>query len=128
MGINVKFIQVKVDAENILLPIDTAIPCGLIINELLTNSIKHAFKDTKGGIVWVKVYEKDNSNYIEVSDNGCGMPKNFKIKDSVSFGLKLVLTLTEQIKGDLQIQKGDGCLVKVCFPAKLDVKRKETII
>ena len=128
MGINVKFIQVKVNAENILLPIDTAIPCGLIINELLTNSIKHAFKNTKGGIVWVRVYEKDNCNCIEVSDNGCGMPKNFQIKDSVSFGLKLVHTLTEQIKGNLQIQKADGCLVKVCFPAKLDVKREETVI
>ncbi len=128
MGINVKFIQVKVDAENIFLPIDTAIPCGLIINELLTNSIKHAFKDSKGGIVWVKVYERDNCNCLEVSDNGCGMPKNFEIKNSASFGLKLVHTLTEQIKGNLQIQKGDGCLVKVCFPAKLDIKRKETII
>lgn len=128
MGINVKFIHVKVDAEDLHLPIDTAIPCGLIINELLTNSIKHAFKGTKDGIVWVKVHEKDNYNCIEVSDNGCGMPKNFQIKNSASFGLKLVVTLTEQIRGSLQIEKANGCLMKVCFPAKLDVKRKETVV
>jgi PAS domain S-box-containing protein len=118
LGVNARSIQVKVEAANIFLTLDTAIPCGLIINELLTNSIKHAFIGKDKGVVWVRIQQQDDINCIEVSDDGNGLPENFDINNSDSFGLKLVSTLIDQINGKLDVESGKGSSLKISFSAK----------
>jgi PAS domain S-box-containing protein len=115
LGVNAKSIKVNVDTDNVYLTLDTAIPGGLIINELLTNSVKHAFNDRENGLVWVRIKQNENSGSIEIEDNGIGLPKNFDLKNSSSFGLKLVSTLIEQIKGELKIESNNGTIIKVTF-------------
>jgi two-component sensor histidine kinase len=90
----------------------------LIINELLTNAVKHAFRDRKKGKVWVKVCTQGNMNNIEVSDNGCGLPEKFDIKNLQSFGLKLVSTLSGQLKAQFSAENKNGSVFKLTFPAQ----------
>ena len=94
---------------------DTAVPCGLIINELVTNSIKHAFKGIKSGKISVKFHSNDGCYTLIVSDNGIGLPKDFDVKNPEKLGLKLVNSLTEQLDGILEVQSNDGAEFKIRF-------------
>jgi PAS domain S-box-containing protein len=111
------FIDVSVD--NIAIGIDLAVPCGLIINELVSNALKYAFppEHTGKGIIKIKFHSL-NSNNIEliVSDNGIGMPKNFDFKNIKTLGLHLVTLLVEkQLEGNLQLIKRHGTKFKINF-------------
>jgi len=95
-----------IEVEDITLDIDTAIPCGLIINELVSNSIKHAFpwaKENLGSgdrknMISIELFRTDNGFYnLNISDNGKGFPSNIDFRDTNSLGLKLVCALTEQL-------------------------------
>jgi len=116
-----KEIAVVLNAESHNLKIDTAIPCGLIINELVTNSYKYAFKNVKSGEIHLQ-FGKEKSgklkgNYrLTVYDNGCGLPENFNIKHSSSLGLQLVSMLTEQLDGKLYIDQERGTSFTIVFP------------
>jgi len=106
---NVKIDQISID-------VNTAIPLGLIINELISNAYKYAFQDKDNGELNINLEKKENEKYLlEVIDNGIGIPKNFKIEDSDSLGLSLVHTLTEQIKGKLTIDCTKGTSFKIEF-------------
>lgn len=99
--------------DNVFMPIDDAVPLGLILNELLTNSIKYAFQDfelesEKKKIIEIKLKRESNQLLFEVSDNGVGLPKDFDIQKSESLGLKLVNNLTQQIRGELKIRTDSG--------------------
>jgi PAS domain S-box-containing protein len=84
--------------------IDQAIPCGLIVNELLTNSLKHGFPSGKGGEVRVVIRsEEEGPIYLAVSDNGAGLPPDFEVRQEKSLGLQLVSDLARQIGGRLDI-------------------------
>lgn len=104
--------------SRIFLNLDTSIPAGLIINELVTNSIKHAFNDEKEGIIFINLYTKDNILFLEVSDNGKGFPKEVDFKNTNSLGLQLVNTLVEQLNGNIELkeneEKGTGFFIN--FP------------
>ncbi|MFA7229380.1 MAG: histidine kinase dimerization/phosphoacceptor domain -containing protein, partial [Melioribacteraceae bacterium] len=107
---NFKFIF---DLDEIFLTIDTAIPLGLILNELLTNAFKYAFiNDNTGGEavreIRIEAKKSDGKIILTVSDNGVGLPKDFSITESESLGLKLVQNLTEQINGELIIGSDSG--------------------
>ncbi len=115
-GIRGKDIRSKINIENICFDIDSAITLGLIINELASNSFKHAFKEYKGGIFEVAVV-KQNDNYIlKVKDNGAGIPENLDIKKSKSLGLQLVQTLIEQLYGTCEMHNNGGTEVILNFP------------
>lgn len=111
-------ISLKLEIDNFYLDIDTAIPCGLIINELISNCLKYAFQDSLSGEIVIK-YQLLENNYalIEVTDNGIGLPKNFCIENSASLGLKLVSNLTNQIDGKLEIDSeiNQGTTFKIIF-------------
>ncbi len=103
-GLNPYDFKIKIDTESLVMSLDNAIPAGLIINELVTNSLKHAFEgDSGGGSIEIKVSyeEKINSYKIVVKDNGKGMSPGFDIANSSSFGLKLVSMLTNQMNGSV---------------------------
>jgi PAS domain S-box-containing protein len=94
---------------------NTAIPLGLIINELISNSMKHAFPEGKRGTISIAMHKEDGQYQLMVNDDGVGMPKDFNIDNPTSLGLELVKNLTAQIEGDLEIISKDGTTVLVSF-------------
>jgi two-component sensor histidine kinase len=123
-----KNITLEVDIDNIALGVDTAIPCGLIINELVTNSLKHAFPNERDGKIIIKVnsHETDGKKNIDmtVSDNGIGMPEGLDIQNTKSLGLKLVTTLIEhQLQGNFKYNTKKGTEYQIHFQEIVYKKR-----
>ncbi len=107
----------EINAEEIFLPVDQALPCALVVNEILSNSYKHAFKGkTKGSIV-ISAVQENGEVRITVSDDGIGMPADFDFSRANSLGLKLIRTLVEhQLKGCLTINSLQGTETIIEFP------------
>lgn len=101
-------VNIAVTAEKVTLGIDTAIPCGLIINELVSNALKHAFPNKRKGNINIKLSPKDDFIYVEVFDNGVGLPKDFDVCAAGSLGLQLVNTLIKQLDGNLKVHTNNG--------------------
>ena len=103
--------------EDISLQIDTAIPCGLIVNELVSNSLKHAFVNNQQGEIQIEFYSDSyNSLTLIVRDNGIGIPQDFDIETTQSLGLTLVQGLVEQLEGTMEIKRSRGTEFKITFP------------
>ncbi len=100
-------VSLKMEVKDIYLNIDKAVPCGLIINELVTNSLKYAFPDSRAGYISVHA-EQNGSIKIIVEDNGIGLPESFSFEKIDSLGLKLVKILTDQLQGNLEVIRNDG--------------------
>jgi PAS domain S-box-containing protein len=107
----------EINAEEITLPVDQALPCALVVNEILSNSYKHAFKGkTKGSIV-ISAVQENGEVRITVSDDGIGLPADFDFSRANSLGLKLIRTLVEhQLKGCLTINSLQGTETIIEFP------------
>jgi PAS domain S-box-containing protein len=99
-------ITANVDVEEVYFNIDTALPMGLLVNELISNSIKHAFPEGKGDID-VKLELNGNEYILTVSDNGIGLPEDVDPFQASSLGLKLVVSLSIQLEGNLEVRR-DG--------------------
>lgn len=103
--------HLDIDPDYRHLNIDSAIPCGLIINELLSNSYKYAFPNNNNGNIYLKMglsSENDKNIKIEFWDDGVGIPKDINIKDSTTLGLQLVSMLAEQIDANLSVERNKG--------------------
>ena len=87
---------------------DLAIPCGLIVNELVANAMKHAFVDGRTGTITVRLQRQDTRLRLEVADTGRGLPDDFEARRATSLGLHIVSVLTRQLRGDLQIRSDHG--------------------
>ncbi len=108
-------VHVFVDVEDILLDIDLAIPCGLIVNELVSNSLKYAFQDGRKGEIRVGL-ARDGRNYIlTVSDNGPGLPPDVDFRNTPSLGLQLVNMLASQLEGTVELDCSRGTRFKITF-------------
>lgn len=108
-------ITFEYNIEDVFLPLDTGIPCGLIINELLSNSFKHAFTGADRGIISIKLTHDEQNNYIlEVSDNGIGIKDTFNPEKSNSLGMRIVTKLVQQIEGELiySFSSGTKCTIR----------------
>lgn len=121
-----KDIQIEVDADQIFLDIDTAIPCGLIINELLTNTFKHAFWDTVEPKISIKFHKTEADTYtLTVQDNGIGMHYDFNDPEATTLGLMLVHALTRQLKGEVRFHSGgpyqQGTVISIIFKARTSI-------
>ncbi len=106
-------IHLKVEVEDIYFDIQTAIPLGLIINELVNNAYKHAFKQKKQGIIALKLHQTKDSFILVISDNGTGNSEVLSLKKTL--GMELVKLLVLQIKGVLQIQNNMGISYNIQF-------------
>lgn len=114
-GVKQEKIKLVIEAEKISLDIDTAVPCGLIINELVSNSIKHAF-NMAGGEIYVGFNRNSKNNYVlTVKDNGTGLPESIDFKNAETLGIQLVNALSEQIEGELTVENNNGFQVKIEF-------------
>lgn len=114
-SIDSKVIGLNIKAENILLGIDVAIPCGFIINELITNSLKHAFPDGRKGELCIDFHSENNKFILAIGDNGIGLPEDLDIRNTETLGLKLVTTLVEQIRGNIELDRSNGTKFKITF-------------
>jgi len=108
-------INLKINVEDIFLDINTAVPLGLIVNELITNSFKHAFQDGKCGNITIDFHSKNKQYVLTVADDGISFPKDLDFKNTDSLGLQLVNSLTDQIDGKIQLDKSSGTKFKVKF-------------
>ena len=110
-------IALEIDAEAVALDIERAIPCGLIINELLTNAIKYAFPGDRKGVIRIAIRNTPDSGVeIVVSDDGIGMPETLDIRKAKTLGLQLVTTLAEnQLKGRFELERAGGTRFRIQF-------------
>lgn len=109
------YIKLKIDVENILLDINTAIPLGLIVNELVTNSLEHAFLDGESGEINIEFHSINDHYEFIVQDNGIGFPEELDFRNTESLGLQIVNSLISQIDGDIQLDCNGGTKVKIEF-------------
>jgi PAS domain S-box-containing protein len=101
-------ITLEMDCEPVWININTAIPCALIINELVTNSVKHAFPHDKTGKIIIKLHQRDDQIIITCTDTGVGLPDDINLLQTSTLGLKLVTALTQQLKGKIKILNTPG--------------------
>jgi two-component sensor histidine kinase len=102
-------INMVYEIEDVLLPLDTGIPCGLIINELISNSFKYAFKNRETGTIKIGLKSSDDGKYLlEVSDDGVGFDKEVVVENAKTLGLKIVNKLVQQIEGTLEYDFSEG--------------------
>ena len=111
-------INFQVEVEDIWLDVDTAIPCGLIINELVSNSIKYAFKNPAEGKININFSKANNEFCLIVKDNGVGLPPELDIKRTNSLGLKLVYNLAKQLRGRINFKNLNGTYFEIKFSDK----------
>ena len=108
----------KVDVDDIYLDIDFLIPCGLLINEILTNAYKHAFCVDDNPELIISMKRADNENIkLTIADNGKGFPEGFDMDKAQRLGLKLVRILLKQINGELQVESENGVTFTINFPS-----------
>jgi two-component sensor histidine kinase/GAF domain-containing protein len=119
-------ISLKMNIDNVSLDLDTAIPCGLIINELLSNALKHAFPPGRAGEIHIGLYPDNGGQLIlVVADNGVGFPPDVDIHNTQSLGLQLVNNLVKQLDGTIQFHRNGGTQVEIMFtePNRSPVKQ-----
>lgn len=110
-------VQLNVDVQDAVLSVDTSIPCGLILNELITNAYKYAFPDGRIGAINIRLrIRKDGYAELEVADDGVGMPSEMDIGRADSLGLTLVRLLIEQLNGTLDTRAAEGTRFLMRFP------------
>jgi PAS domain S-box-containing protein len=109
-------IKLNLDIQNVFLNLDLAIPCGLIINEIVSNALKYAFVDKRDDCEVSVKMTLDNENLVlVVSDNGIGLPKEIDYRNTQSLGLQLVVTLTDQLNGTIEMDSANGTKYTIIF-------------
>ena len=122
-GVSADRIERKIFIENIQLGIDTAIPCGLIVNELVSNSLKHAFKEGQKGEIRIELRTIGEGMYrMVIADNGVGMDTSLDLEKRQTLGLQLVNALVKQIDGKIKVESGPGTRYEIEFQ---EMKYKE---
>jgi PAS domain S-box-containing protein len=111
-------IALEIDVDAPPLTVDIAIPCGLLINELVSNCLKHAFTGCSEGWLKVGLHAQGGTNVLWVADNGAGIPHDVDFRNTESFGLQLVNTLVDQLGGRIELNQGCGTEFIVRFPNK----------
>jgi two-component sensor histidine kinase len=131
-AIHAETITLDISVDDVFLSIDIAVPCGLIINELVSNCLKHAFPESTKGKIRVElrmtedlpVQNKRSSKMVTliVSDNGVGFQKKMDFCSTETLGLELVTTLVKQLNGTIELDRSRGTEFKITFPS-LRLKR-----
>lgn len=123
-GMNSATVDLEVDVRNVFLDINTSIPCGLIVNELVSNSLKHAFGKKARGKIRVVLQPENNDKFkLIITDNGKGLPEGLDICKTDTLGLQLVSMLVDQLQGTMNIERNNGTSFEVVFK-KLDYGNK----
>jgi len=111
-----KKVDLDIEIGDVYLDINTAIPCGLIINELVSNSLKYAFPGKRRGMIRIELdKDKRGTHILKVSDNGVGLPEDLNMEATDTLGLQLVNDLTKQIQGKLTLTRKPGTVFEIVF-------------
>jgi two-component sensor histidine kinase len=122
-GVDRKSIRLVLDTSNAFLSLDSAVPCGLIVNELVSNSLKYAFPSGRTGEIRIHLYgDVDGRTTLIVSDNGVGLPPDTDLDNSSSLGLRLVKMLAQQLGAEIHMNRGKGMELKFKF---IDSRKKD---
>ncbi len=119
-GLDHNIVKLNKEIGDVKLGIDTAIPCGLIVNELVSNSLKYAFPEGRGGEMRVALCMNDKDEVeLTVGDNGVGMPEGIDMDKVDSLGLSLVTALVKQIQGKIELNKEKGTTFRIAFRRRI---------
>jgi PAS domain S-box-containing protein len=119
-------VKLNINVNEISLGIDNLVPCGLLINEILVNSFKHAFKGQDNPEITVTMTRLEDGNIsLSISDNGIGLPDGYDISKSTGLGLKLIEPLTGQIEGKMEVKVEEGTEFRFVFPEKIKIARTD---
>jgi len=122
-GVDRKSIRLVLDTSNAFLSLDSAVPCGLIVNELVSNSLKYAFPSGRTGEIRITLYRDiDGRTTLIVGDNGVGLPPDTDLEKSSSLGLRLVRMLAQQLGAEIHINRSKGTEFKFKF---IDARKKD---
>lgn len=115
-GVDAQRIGLQTAIASVTLDLDRAIPCGLIINELISNAVKYAFPEQRRGHVRIELQQLSAQYYqLHVCDNGIGLPPDLNLAQTESLGLSLVYDLTRQLNGEIQVDCTAGTAFTICF-------------
>jgi PAS domain S-box-containing protein len=123
-------VELKMNMKDVFLSLDLAVPCGLLINELVANALKHAFPDTadepdvRKGIIEVSISSKDNIYTLIVRDNGIGLIEKVDLSKPVTLGMVLINALVIQLDAIMEVKRNNGTTFKFTFTESADQKRK----
>ncbi|MUH01442.1 PAS domain S-box protein [Scytonema sp. UIC 10036] len=106
-------VKLYLQIEDVGLDIESAIPCGLIVNELVSNALKYAFTNNQAGEILVKLYEHEHQLTLIVQDNGVGLPLDFESKRRKTLGINLIEGLVKQLRGSIEINSQQGTQFKI---------------
>ena len=117
--VSTQHLQLRVEVQDIFLEIDEAIPCGLVINELILNALKHAFPGGREGEIYINLNRREDGRYLLiVKDSGVGLPEDIDIATLDSLGLKLVDILVHQLQGSVEIIRSNGTEFRIEFTGR----------
>ncbi len=123
-GISVDRVRPVIEFKSMYLDIDTSIPCGLIVNELVSNCLKYAFPDKLSGSIHIDLQEKEPKHFLlTVKDDGIGIPPEIDFSSASSLGLKLVKILSEQLGGNVELNRSKGSEFRISFQMANYIKR-----
>lgn len=108
-------VSLKMDVEYLMLDINTCLPLGLIVNELVSNSLKYAFPKGMNGCVTVRFHRSPENYILEVEDDGVGLPEDMDIEQADSMGMKLVSNFTKQLNGEMELIMKNGTCFRIKF-------------
>lgn len=108
-------VRLIMNLENLMVDINTTVPLGLIVNELLTNSMKHGFIEGKEGEILIDFHKEDETFVLIVGDTGVGFPEDLDFRNTSTLGLQLVNNLTSQLDGKIELNKNNGTEFRITF-------------
>jgi two-component sensor histidine kinase len=116
-GVDSERVILDIRADGVRMDIEKAIPCGLIVTELLTNALKYAFPSEKAGKIIIQLLSAQDARVaLTISDNGVGLPDSFDIRHVNSLGMRLVCALTDQLEGSIKLTREGGTEFMIQFP------------
>ena len=122
-------VDLQIDVEELMIELDQAIPCGLIVNELMSNALKYAFPEERSGTIVVQLHAlEDNMLELNVSDNGIGLPEEVGLEAKSTLGWQLLNILTRQMRGALEVlERRQGVHFRITFPLMLESTTKNMV-
>ncbi|MBD3167941.1 MAG: PAS domain S-box protein [candidate division Zixibacteria bacterium] len=117
-GIRFGKIELEIETNDVSLSLEQSIPCGMIVNEIVSNSLKHAFPGDRKGKIKIYFESKGNLCYLNISDDGVGLPEGFELELQNTMGMQLIILLTKQLKGEVEHINENGTRFKIEFPLK----------